>query len=117
MIVNKAIPIEYPNNPDVYVDEYGLPFKERGLRGKAGSAPPFDLDKGAKGLPKVAGRMTSVSMAHTGATVGKKKDVSKVRPQFLLPSLVRPDKRRDSGFKWSTARSQARPNCKTVLTA
>lgn len=78
LINNQDIPIEYPTNPDVYVDEYPIPFKERGLRGKPGSAPPFDLDKGTKGLQKVAGRMTSVNMGHTGPSVGKKKEVSKV---------------------------------------
>lgn len=72
------MPIDYPSNPDVYVDDYPITFKERGLRGKAGSSPPFDLDKSGKGLSRVAGRMTSVTMGHTGPTIGKKKEVSKV---------------------------------------
>ncbi|WVW82607.1 hypothetical protein I302_104618 [Kwoniella bestiolae CBS 10118] len=74
---NKAIPIEYPSNPDIMVDSYPLSFKEKGLRGKAGSAPPFDLEKSPNGLSRVPGRMTTVAMGHTGPTVGKKKDVAK----------------------------------------
>lgn len=49
------------------------------------------MDKGTKGLPKVPGRMTSVTMGHTGPTVGKKKDISKVSPTPFgpLPRLTR----------------------------
>lgn len=78
LIDNTAIPIEYPSNPDAAVDDLAIPFKERGLRGKAGSAPPFDLDKGARGFPRAPGRMASVTFGHTGPTTGKKKDVTKV---------------------------------------
>ncbi|WWC99949.1 hypothetical protein V866_006858 [Kwoniella sp. B9012] len=74
---NKIIPIEYPSNPDIMVDSYPLSFKEKGLRGKAGSAPPFDLEKAPNGLSRVPGRMTTIAMGHTGPTVGKKKDVAK----------------------------------------
>ena len=74
------MPIDYPNNPDVNVDDYPIPFKERGLRGKPGSAPPFDLDRGSRGLAKVPGRMVGVTMGHSGPSVGKKKEVSKVSP-------------------------------------
>lgn len=75
---NRNVPIEYPTNPDVIVDSHSIPFKERGLRGKAGSAPPLDLDKSSRGLVRTAGRMASVSMGHTGPTVSKKKEFSKV---------------------------------------
>ncbi len=78
-ITNKSIPIEFPTNPDIMVDEYPIPFKERGLRGKPGSAPPFDLDKSAKGIDRRPGSMPSVTMGHTGPTTGKKKDQAKVR--------------------------------------
>nr|XP_018267423.1 uncharacterized protein I303_01410 [Kwoniella dejecticola CBS 10117]OBR89581.1 hypothetical protein I303_01410 [Kwoniella dejecticola CBS 10117] len=74
---NRSIPIEFPSNPDIMVDSYPLPFKEKGLRGKAGSAPPFDLEKGQHGLSRVPGRMITITMGHTGPTVGKKKDVAK----------------------------------------
>ncbi|WWC86507.1 uncharacterized protein L201_001384 [Kwoniella dendrophila CBS 6074] len=74
---NKTIPIEYPSNPDIMVDSYPLSFKEKGLRGKAGSAPPFDLEKTPNGLSRVPGRMTTITMGHSGPTVGKKKDVAK----------------------------------------
>lgn len=76
-VTNRAIPIEYPVNPDCMVDDHMVPFKERGLRGKAGSAPPLDLDKGSRGLVRIPGRMGSLIMGHTGPTVGKKKDNSK----------------------------------------
>lgn len=75
---NLNLPIEYPSVPEVHVDEYPISFRDRGLRGKAGSAPPFDLDKSVKGLQLVPGRMTSVAFGHMGPTVGKKKDQAKV---------------------------------------
>ncbi|KAK8866164.1 hypothetical protein IAR55_001315 [Kwoniella newhampshirensis] len=77
LVSNRNIPIEYPSNPDVSVDNYNLSFKEKGLRGKAGSAPPFDLEKGPNGLSRVPGRMTTVTVGHSGPTVGKKKEYSK----------------------------------------
>jgi hypothetical protein len=96
------MPIDYPTNPDVSVDDYPIPFKERGLRGKPGSAPPFDLDKGTRGLAKVPGRMVGVTMGHSGPSVGKKKEVSKVSP--TLPTRTWADGR-NSFSRWSTARS------------
>ncbi|WWD17629.1 hypothetical protein CI109_102070 [Kwoniella shandongensis] len=77
LVSNRNIPIEYPSNPDVSVDNYNLSFKEKGLRGKAGSAPPFDLEKGPNGLSRVPGRMINVIFGHSGPTVGKKKEFSK----------------------------------------
>ncbi|WVQ97301.1 hypothetical protein IAU59_004412 [Kwoniella sp. CBS 9459] len=74
---NRNLPIEFPSNPDCAVDNYGLTFKEKGLRGKAGSAPPFDLEKGPNGLSRVPNRPTYVTMGHSGPTVGKKKDQAK----------------------------------------
>lgn len=79
---NLNLPIEYPSVPEVHVDEYPLSFRERGLRGKAGSAPPFDLDRSSKGLVLQPGRMTAVAFGHMGPTTGKKKDQSKVRGVF-----------------------------------
>lgn len=78
-ITNQHIPIEYPSNPEAYLDGSHVPFKERGLRGKPGSAPPVDLGKSLQGLILAPGRMTSVTMGHAGPTTGKKKDVAKVR--------------------------------------
>jgi len=78
-ITNRNIPIEHPSNPEAHVDEYSIPFKERGLRGKAGSAPPLDLNTSTKGIMLSTGRMTSVSMGHIGPSVGKKKEQAKVR--------------------------------------
>lgn len=80
------IPIEYPGNPEVSIDGTVLPFKEKGLRGKAGSAPPFDLDKpidsgvtvGGR-VALVPGRLMSVNIGHRGPTTGKNKNQSKVR--------------------------------------
>ncbi|GMK54141.1 hypothetical protein CspeluHIS016_0107270 [Cutaneotrichosporon spelunceum] len=74
---NRQVPIEYPANPDVLVDSHVVPFKERGLRGKPGSAPPLDLDKSSRGLVRMAGRMASVCMGHTGPTASKRKEYSK----------------------------------------
>ncbi|ODN78029.1 hypothetical protein L202_05113 [Cryptococcus amylolentus CBS 6039] len=74
---NKDIPIEYPSLPDVYVDGVGLPFKEKGLRGKAGSAPPFDLEKAPARRGYMPGRMISVAFGHKGPTTGKNKSISK----------------------------------------
>ncbi|KAL1408855.1 E3 SUMO-protein ligase pli1 [Vanrija albida] len=76
-VSNRNVPIEYPLVPDVMLDDHMVPFKERGLRGKAGSAPPLDLDKGSKGLIRIAGRMATMTFGHTGPTVGKKKELSK----------------------------------------
>ena len=76
-VTNRCIPIEYPVNPDCMVDDHMVPFKERGLRGKAGSAPPLDLDKGSRGLVRIPGRMGSLIVGHSGPTVGKKKELSK----------------------------------------
>lgn len=76
-VTNRQVPIEYPINPDVSVDDHPLPFKDRGLRGKAGSAPPFDLDKSHRGLVRIAGRMASIAVGHTGPTVTKKKEYTK----------------------------------------
>lgn len=63
-----------------------MPFKEKGLRGKAGSAPPFDLDKpinnGVAAGGRVAlvpGRLMGVNVGHRGPTTGKNKTQSKVR--------------------------------------
>lgn len=74
---NRCVPIEYPTNPDASVDSHTVPFKERGLRGKAGSAPPLDLDKSSRGLVRTPGRMASLIMGHTGPTPTKKKEFSK----------------------------------------
>jgi len=78
-ITNRSIPIEYPSTPDVIVDGHVLVFKERGLRGKAGSAPPFDLDRSSRGIVLNPGRVTAVVMGHSGPTLGKRKDEAKVR--------------------------------------
>lgn len=78
-VTNRSIPIEYPSSPDVLLDDQVVPFKERGLRGKAGSAPPLDIDKSPRGLVMMPGRMATVTMSHTGPTpVSKKKEFSKV---------------------------------------
>ncbi|WVQ76972.1 hypothetical protein IAR50_006651 [Cryptococcus sp. DSM 104548] len=74
---NKNIPIEYPSLPDVFVDGANLAFKEKGLRGKAGSAPPFDLEKAPARLGYMPGRMISVAFGHKGPTTGRSKSVSK----------------------------------------
>ncbi|KIR70994.1 E3 SUMO-protein ligase PIAS1 [Cryptococcus deuterogattii CA1014] len=78
------IPIEYPGNPEVSIDGTVLPFKEKGLRGKAGSAPPFDLDKPINNCVTVGGRVAlipgrlmSVNIGHRGPTTGKNKNQSK----------------------------------------
>lgn len=65
------------------MDDLVVPFKERGLRGKAGSAPPFDLNKSTKGLVLLPGRLASVMFGHTGPTTGKKKDQAKVSLSFV----------------------------------
>ena len=73
-IRNIALPIEYPSNPDVTVDHQVIPFKQRGLRGKPGSAPPLDLGSGNQKLNVSGSRMTSVVFGHTGPTQKKKED-------------------------------------------
>jgi hypothetical protein len=112
-ITNRNIPIEYPANPDVTVDELPLAFKDKGLRGKAGSAPPFDLGKGKVypgGSDWRVGRMVAVVMGHTGPTVGKKKDAKVSRSCLtaqLVSSVVKDlelTQRRDSGTRWSSRR-------------
>lgn len=88
-VTNRNIPIEYPANPDVMVDDQTVPFKERGLRGKAGSAPPLDLDKTSRGLVLVPGRMASIRVGHTGPTpVTKKKEFSKVSTRQTRDEVV-----------------------------
>lgn len=87
-ITNKNIPIEYPSNPDCMLDDHMVPFKERGLRGKPGSAPPLDLNKGSRGLALVPGRMATLQMGHTGPTVGKKKEQSKASWLLIVAALL-----------------------------
>ena len=77
-VTNQSIPIEYPSSPDVVFDGQLVAFKERGLRGKAGSAPPFDLTKNPTAASWNSSRLYSVVMGHTGPTTGKKKDITKV---------------------------------------
>ncbi|WVR06101.1 hypothetical protein IAU60_003130 [Kwoniella sp. DSM 27419] len=74
---NRSIPIEFPANPHISVDHQDLSFKEKGLRGKAGSAPPFDLEKGPGGLSRAPNKITYITFGHSGPTVGKKKDQAK----------------------------------------
>ncbi|ORY23366.1 hypothetical protein BCR39DRAFT_549475 [Naematelia encephala] len=76
-VTNKSIPIEYPSNPDAAIDDQVLHFKEKGLRGKPGSAPPFDLSRSQRGLNLAAGRLMTIVMGHTGPTTGKKKEIAK----------------------------------------
>lgn len=92
-ITNRAVPIEFPNNPDAMLDDHMVPFKERGLRGKAGSAPPLDLDRGSRGLIRMAGRMASLSVGHTGSTLNKKKEakVSSCAGICLISEILVPD--------------------------
>lgn len=78
LIDNKSIPVEYPNNPDVQLDGNALVFKERGLRGQPGSAPPFDLGKSTRALILSPSKLQNVTVAHSGPTTGKKKEVTKV---------------------------------------
>lgn len=73
---NKQLPIDFPSNPDVTFSGAPMVFKERGLRGKAGSAPPFDLGKVAFSLS--ADRLNTLNFGHTGPTPSKKKDHAKV---------------------------------------
>ena len=77
-IRNVAIPIEFPINPDVSIDYQALLFKQKGLRGKPGSAPPFDLGSSPNGLNLTPNRMMNVNVGHTGPTTGKKKENWKV---------------------------------------
>ena len=104
-ITNRNIPIEYPSNPDAGVDEHAVPFKERGLRGKAGSAPPLDLNKTSRGLTLSIGRLTTVVMGHTGPSVGKRKEQAKVRNKTLAGL-----RRSASGTKWCLRRLLRRRN-------
>jgi len=96
-IINRNIPIEYPNNPDVLFDNSAVQFKERGLRGKAGSSPPFDLIKNPSHFVPNSTRLYNLVFGHTGPTTGKKKEMVKVSPtrwpweagspaEILLPS-------------------------------
>lgn len=95
-IINRNIPIEYPNNPDVLFDNSSVQFKERGLRGKAGSSPPFDLIKNPGHFIPNSTRLYNLVFGHTGPTTGKKKEIVKVsltscthkvslRPEILFP--------------------------------
>lgn len=59
------------------MDSYIIPFKEKGLRGQPGSAPPFDIGKSTRGLQYSPGRLTSVAFGHTGPTNSKRKDLTK----------------------------------------
>ncbi|WVO16818.1 hypothetical protein L204_104504 [Cryptococcus depauperatus] len=73
---SRNIPIEFPNNPEVAVNGVILPFREKGLRGKAGSAPPLDVDK-SKRVTVEPGKVTGVTFGHRGPTTGKNKNQSK----------------------------------------
>lgn len=83
---NKQLPIDFPSNPDVTFSGAPMVFKDRGLRGKPGSAPPFDLGKVAFSLN--ADRLNSLSFGHTGPTPSKKKDTTKVRQPHLTVVLI-----------------------------
>ncbi|WVQ82518.1 hypothetical protein IAT38_004647 [Cryptococcus sp. DSM 104549] len=75
--LNVRVPIEFPNNPDVMVDySQSYHFKEKGLRGKAGSAPPFEVERAGK-LSLQPGRLSSVTFGQTGPTVAKRKEYAK----------------------------------------
>ena len=75
---NRAIPIEYPTNPDISIDGMHIHFRERGLRGKPGSAPPIDLMRTHAQMVLASSRQVLVVMGHTGPTTGKRKDQAKV---------------------------------------
>ncbi|ORX37448.1 hypothetical protein BD324DRAFT_450942 [Kockovaella imperatae] len=85
-IRNVSIPIEYPSNPDISVDYQNLPFKQRGLRGKPGSAPPFDLGSAPSGLSLNSNRMTTIVFGHTGPT-SKKSDWKRFWFQIVLAEV------------------------------
>lgn len=106
-ITNRSIPVEYPAVPDIRVDDLSIPFKERGLRGKAGSAPPFDINRTSRGLTLVPNRLGSVTFGHTGATTGKKKEMIKVGDLDDLAHLLEillPDCSRRVDFERSFAK-------------
>jgi E3 SUMO-protein ligase PIAS1 len=90
MASNRDIPIEFPANPDITFAGAPLDFKERGLRGKAGSAPPFDLGRANYSLSP--DRLQTLNFRQTGPTPSKKKDQAKVSPYTRRAGLREADR-------------------------
>jgi E3 SUMO-protein ligase PIAS1 len=75
-ITNRAIPMDYPVTPEVFIDSLAVMIKDKGLRGKAGSAPPLDLNTHNRlSTPK----SVQLTVRHSGPSLNpKKKDDAKV---------------------------------------
>jgi E3 SUMO-protein ligase PIAS1 len=74
----RSIPIEYPSQPEVLYDDAPVIFKDKGLRGRAGTAPPLDVATSRKGINLLPGRLTTVQFAHMGPTLKKQSGPAKV---------------------------------------
>lgn len=61
-----------------------MPFTARGLRNKAGSAPPFDLQNGPRGITPTPGKMWTVTLKHSGPSVNPKKKEEAKRFYFQV---------------------------------
>lgn len=73
----QPIPLEFPFHSEINVNNQPIHFK-KGLKGKAGTAAPVNLDGGANILKKLSGVANQVYFAHTGPTLNKKTKVPKV---------------------------------------
>lgn len=75
-ITNSAIPMDFPVTPDVTFEGMPILIKDKGLRNKAGSAPPLDLNAHRRiGVPK----QYTITMRHSGPSANpRKKEDSKV---------------------------------------
>ena len=89
---NVKLPIDYPSTPEFDINGHLLPFTQRGLRNRAGSAPPFDLQSGPRGITPTAGKLWAVTLRHTGPSLNPKKKEEAKRFYFQLVLVEWQDK-------------------------
>ncbi len=72
-----AVPLEFPTHAELFVNQNAISFK-KGLKGKANTAAPVNMDANGTTLKKVANILNTVAFSHQGPTINKKTKVSKV---------------------------------------
>lgn len=77
--MHAAIPLEFPAHAELLVNSHPISFK-KGLKGKANTAGPVNMDPNGTTLKKIANVMNTVMFSHQGPSLNKKTKVSKVGP-------------------------------------
>jgi len=73
---SQSIPLEYPFHSEIILNSQSIPFK-KGLKGKAGTAAPVNLDVTPGALKKLVGLSNLVTFSHQGPSINKKTKVAK----------------------------------------